>query len=389
MGYNRKIVRVYQVIKYICALLISRFYRNENIWILAERGTDARDNAYWLFLYLKNNSNDVSSYYVISNDSPDIVRLKNYSDSLVEYGTFRHYLLYCRAKALISTHIYGFAPVPSLFIKLDKYFKINKRKITVMLQHGVTKDNIPSLHFSNTKLNLMICGAKPEYDFMKANYGYPEDNLQYLGFCRFDNLQREQNPERIILLMPTWRQWLSKDNIVNSQYIHKYIELLSNKDLITILNSTGYKLYFYPHHEVQPYLDLFNKHHYADSVIIADKFQYDVQTLLQRSSLLITDYSSVFFDFAYMKKPIIFYQFDKEKYRNNHYSEGYFDYDNSFGPVVSTINDLTEQVKQLIEFDCALDSKYSVKVDEYFPLSDKENCVRTYNCIMSKLLVDN
>ena len=58
------------------------------------------------------------------------------------------------------------------------------------------------------------------------------------------------------------------------------------------------------------------------------------QKCLLKSSLLITDYSSVFFDFGYLKKPIIYTHLDYIEYRNFNYKKGYFDYiKNGFGPI--------------------------------------------------------
>ena len=57
--------------------------------------------------------------------------------------------------------------------------------------------------------------------------------------------------------------------------------------------------------------------------VIADFDNYDVQQLLIDSRLLITDYSSVAFDFAYMKKKTIYCQFDLEKYRSEQYGIGF------------------------------------------------------------------
>ena len=48
------------------------------------------------------------------------------------------------------------------------------------------------------------------------------------------------------------------------------------------------------------------------------------------------DYSSIAFDFAYMKKPLIYYQFDQDKYYTNHFAKGYFDCErDGFGPQMS------------------------------------------------------
>ena len=42
--------------------------------------------------------------------------------------------------------------------------------------------------------------------------------------------------------------------------------------------------------------------------------------------MLITDYSSIFFDFGYLNKPVIYSHFDYNEYRANHFRKGYFDY---------------------------------------------------------------
>jgi hypothetical protein len=351
---------------------------------LAERGTDARDNSYWLFNYLLNSAPEIKPFYAITKDSPDRVRLKTYEENIVEYGSFRHYITYCRAKTLFSTHVFGYSPDPSLFIKLDKIFHINKGKYTVMLQHGITKDYIPFLDYSNTNANLFVCGAKPEFDYLKSIFTYPDDNIQYLGFCRFDGLPIKQSTEKYILVMPTWRTWLNKSNIESSLYINSYKELLSDSRLISLLNEYSYKLIFYPHHEVQPYISLFDVVKHNDNVIIADKYHYDVQDLLIKSSVLITDYSSVFFDFAYMRKPVIYYQFDNDEYRTEHYATGYFKYEDSFGPLTVDLDTLIEQLSVLLKRGCILEPAYEKKIAEYFPITDSNNCERTYLFVCSR-----
>ena len=51
------------------------------------------------------------------------------------------------------------------------------------------------------------------------------------------------------------------------------------------------------------------------------------QKTLLKASLLVTDYSSIFFDFAYLRKPVIYAHFDYEEYRMNYYPKGYFNYE--------------------------------------------------------------
>ena len=93
--------------------------------------------------------------------------------------------------------------------------------------------------------------------------------------------------------------------------------------------------------------------------------------------ILITDYSSVAFDFAYMKKPIIYYQFDSDKYYNNHYPRGYFKYNkDGFGNVVYSQNNLTKKIEDVLMY--GLNKVYNDNIDRFFEKNDLSNSYRIY-----------
>ena len=96
---------------------------------------------------------------------------------------------------------------------------------------------------------------------------------------------------------------------------------------------------------------------------------------------MITDYSSVFFDFGYLRKPVIYFQYDKEEFFSGQlYNEGYFDYENmGFGPVCYNLNDLIENIINVIEKDCKNDDKYLNRIDNFFKFHDDKNCERVLN----------
>ena len=99
--------------------------------------------------------------------------------------------------------------------------------------------------------------------------------------------------------------------------------------------------------------------------------------------MLITDFSSIFFDFAYMKKPEAFFQFDEEKYRGGHYEEGYFKYrEDAFGPVLSTVEEVLRFIEERLSKECCMEDIYKKKVDTFFAYNDQNNCERTYNTII-------
>ena len=124
-------------------------------------------------------------------------------------------------------------------------------------------------------------------------------------------------------------------------------------------------------------------------MIVADSAHYDLQELLRNGSLMITDYSSVSMDFAYMKKPVIYYQFDQEKFRKYQYKQGYFSYEeNGFGPVLSREDDVVDAVISYCESGFVPEEQYLQRHQEFFPLYDADNCRRNYEAIRDILKME-
>ncbi|MCY9412208.1 CDP-glycerol glycerophosphotransferase family protein, partial [Bacillus haynesii] len=86
----------------------------------------------------------------------------------------------------------------------------------------------------------------------------------------------------------------------------------------------------------------------------------------------------VMFDFAYEKKPVIYFQFEK-----NHYSPGYFDYyTHGFGSVCKEYEELVQKIIFYLETDCIMEDPYKTKVEEFYAFTDNQNCKRVYKKIL-------
>lgn len=358
-------------------------FGNKRVWIICERGDDARDNGYWMFKYLSTEHSYVNQYYLIDKKSVDYKKIKNLG-KVVKYKSFKHWLLYCAAEVRMTTHLAAFAP--GNFI--GEYFKHHKQKgINVFLQHGITHNEFPSNYFDHNGSDLFICGAKPEFNHISKNCGYPLNNVVYTGFARFDGLHDIQVKKQI-LIMPSWRNYLgdvSKDEFQKSNYYKNWNAVLANKDLIDYCRTNSIRVVFYPHYEMQKFIDcFFNLEN--DVISIADFDNYDVQTLLKESALLITDYSSILFDFAYMRKPQILFQFDIDDFYGKHYQHSYFNHKrDGFGDVVFNSDELIEKVKSF-GYEFKLDDSYLSKITAFFPVFDDLNCERIYQEIVRKFI---
>ena len=370
-------------VKYSAAIVISPFVRKmdkyKDLWLIAERGVDARDNGYYLFKYISANQSSINIAYVISKDSPDRARVEKLG-RVIDYGSFEHFISLALSKVKISTHIMGYTPYIDFFVRADKMGLVRGRKI--FLQHGIIKDNLTYLYNSNVNIDLFVTSAKPEYEYVRDNYGYKEGVVQLLGLCRYDDLYKIEKPSKKILIMPTWRYSLRKADrkqFEESEYFEKYTSLLKSKSLNALLTKYNHEVLFYPHMELQRFVDSFEG---TDRVKIISFRDSTVQELLINSDVLITDFSSVFFDYAYMEKPMIFYQFDEESFRKQHYGEGYFSYRrDAFGAVVKSEEETVAELEKILINGSRPEQKYLDRINGFFTMRDENNCARNFKAI--------
>ena len=354
-------------------------YNKKYPWIISERGDDARDNGYAMFKYLRFEQQYINAYYLINKKSIDYQKVESLG-KVVRYKSLKHWLLYRVAECRMSTHLAAFAPGNYI----GEWFKRHKQKgINVFLQHGITHNEFPSNYYEHNGSNLFVCGAKPEYDHISKNCHYPEGNVVYTGFSRFDDLHDFETKNQI-LIMPTWRsylQGLSKEEFKKSKYFQAWDSLLRNKELNEKLEKDGLTLIFYIHYSLQQHSDCFIN--YGSNVVIADFDHYDVQTLLKESKLLITDYSSIFFDFAYMRKPLIYYQFDYDEFYGKHYKQSYFNHEkDGFGPVAINEEQTLKEIIDIVNNGFVVEDYYKQRIDSFFLLRDTQNSKRIFDSII-------
>ena len=371
--------------------IIGQFFKikHPHLWLVCERKSEARDNGYWFFKYMREQHPDQETVYTIAKNSVDYPKVAKLG-KIIEFGSLKHWIYYFAAEKNISSQKEG-KPNAALCYLLEVYFGIRKNRI--YLKHGIIKDDQKWIYYNVSKISLMCCATDRECDYIRKKFGYPEENVQLVGLCRFDNLLTEHETKKQILVLPTWREWLGRVSsdtkkyenairIQDTEYFRTWNDFLKNEKLSEIMDKYGYTLLFYPHPSMQQYLSLFDIGE-AKNITIASGKKYDMQQLLMESSVLITDYSSIYFDFAYMQKPLIYYQFDYEKYRAGQYQEGYFSYErDGFGPVIKEETELLYTLEEILCRDCINEDIYNKKVDDFFSYKDDKNCERTYNEIL-------
>jgi len=363
----------YSIFIRLCYFALYLFWKNRRIWIFADRRLIADDNAKHLFKYALKQNDEVRKYYVLEKDSGDFADMKKISKNIVEYDSLRHKMLYLYAEKFISSH--------SGNVVTNPFHDDNQRLFSGLtsiercfLQHGITIHDVSYVlrKYRQNFYLVVTASDKERQSMMHPNYNYKEGIIQTLGFPRYDNLSNDDLKKQI-LFMPTWRKSiLSKEDLLNSSYFKRINDFFNNEKIMKLLDENGYKIMFKPHFELLEYCHLFDM---PDTVVLSTEESY--QELFNKSKILITDYSSVFFDFAYLKKPVIYYREDNEVF---HYDEGYFDFESmGFGDLIYDEDELVRKIEGYLADDCRMEEKYIHRVDTFFKFTDKNNCKRVYD----------
>lgn len=384
---------ILHIFKFLAALPAALIYRRfrRNMWLFSEYGDEARDNAYWLFRYVRTEHPDEDAVYAINKNSPDFKKVESLGKT-VSYGSLMHWIYYLTAEVNISSQKGG-KPNAAVCYLLEVYGILKNTR--VLLQHGITLNDPKYLYYKNTKIRLFVCGARPEYDFVKTTFGYPEQNVVCTGMCRYDALIHSEKNGGAILVIPTWRKWIAHDSIFKhrdnnietfqkTDYYKQWNSLLNSKILHDMLQAKGLNLKFCLHRNMEKFTKCFTT--MSPNVSILSWSDLDVYKAILHSPLLITDYSSISIDFAYTGKCLIYYQFDQAAFHAKHLGDGYFDYGHDgFGPVCYAENHLLNEISFCIEKGFCRSELYNKRVQNFFAYIDGDNCKRNYSAIKEML----
>lgn len=376
---------IYGIKKYKKIFLL-RFVKRENKYFLFnDRLNVVDDNSFALFEYINKNQKQFAKkcYFVLSKDSKDVEKVKKVGKVLY-YGTLKHKIKYIKCNVVSSSHTSYFDPVynPFNLEEMDMYKDILTKKL-LFTQHGIIMNGVHCyLSRERTGVDRIVASTYGEYDsLLGSEYMYEKEMVIKTGLARFDKLENKK--DKMIFISPTWRaDLIDVEDIKKTEYYKKYERLFNNKDLLNCIEKNDYKIVFLLHPNFLKYKsDFLLLKRDRIKIVTADEIKYN--SLFNSCSFLITDYSSIHYDVAYLKKPIIYYQDDKAEFFGKHYKKGYFSYENDgFGDVIEDGQKLVLKIISYIENDCKIEEKYLKKIKDTFFYLDKNNSRRVYEEIL-------
>lgn len=345
------------------------------IWLISDRPESAGDNGEALFAYIRKHFRKVSAWFVLSPSSEDYARLRRIGP-VAAYRGYLHKLLTLACDCqLISA---GTRDSENPFFKGNApYSDMMARQKYVFLQHGVLRYDLSSWGNRYVKNFCAFITSSPieKKSVVDGDYFYREDQVWDTGLARYDLLYHDER--RIVTVMPTWRKYLvdSPDAFEGSHFFKAWIAVLQDPRLHAALEKHGYTLQLVMHPNMRAFAHCFSP---LDKVTIADpKMAY--RDIVAQSDLLITDFSSIIFDFAYLEKPVLSYQFDYEDYFSGSHTmtPGSFDEEqDGIGEVCTDHDALIDAVLRLLDRGCRLDDKYAQRIERFFSHHDQSNCRR-------------
>ena len=366
------------------------YFKDKNIWIMYDKFYKAGDNGEYFYKYCLNKHNpQISPYYVVNKKYPDAYRLKKEGLKPIYYGSLKHILLFLNSSIIATTH----ANIP-VFSGLTpagfKYVRDLLNADIVCIQHGLTVQNLAhNLNRQYDNLKRYYIASKYEKENLEQSmYGYYDKTiLRLTGVPRYDGLKNEAKKQ--ILLIPTWRSYISMPSSIgntrpysttfkDSIYFKVINSLINNSELISIAEKYNYKILYVLHPTITSQMDDFDKNSVVD---IYSPLDINYEKVFRESSLMITDYSGVQFDFAYMRKPVIYYH---PVELPPHYSDSGFNYKRlGFGEICINEHELISTIKNYIQNECKLNTTYKQHIEDFFQFSDHNNCKRIYEDLIA------
>lgn len=325
-------------------------------------GTRYADSVRAIYEELISDERYRSFYFVWAFRNPEDYKflLANHHTILVRKGTREYMRYYASCRYWINN------------ITVADYLKPTKNQIYIETWHGtplkrlgcdIEVDSDPRQTLSHMHRRYLAKGKKVSWfpspsdyysDKLASAFGLKENRKSSFvttGYPRNDRLfhyseediqeirKRLQIPDDtiVILYTPTWRDSSVDEN--------GRFALPAGMDITALMDELGedYILLFRAHHQIRSQMNL------TDCPQVIDVSDVDdPNDLYIVSDLMITDYSSTMFDFANLKRPMIFHMFDRTEYED-HIRGFYLSLDELPGPVTSTTKELAEAVVSLTD----------------------------------------
>lgn len=355
--YNKSIYKIYFYILSFCINVLKLFVKPDDKLILFNSfaGRKYDDSPKVIFEHMRNDERFKDYRFVWAFHNPE--KHEVVGTEKIKTDNLDYFVTALKARVWITNSSVS----RGLDFKGKNTFFFNTWHGTAMKKMGTDIDSGNQSFRSKGKSKIDIMMSQSEYDtniFSRA-FGLPKEQFLEVGLPRNDiyvsysedyrneirNKLGVNSDKKLILYCPTFREYERDENngcvMIPPMDLRKWEEELKNE----------YVLLFRAHYEVAKVMDI------TDNDFVRNVTDYpDLSELMIVSDLLLSDYSSVFFDYSIMDKPMLHFTYDYEKYasmRGMYFDiRDYVKGSNSEDKLISLIKNLDEDdaIKDTVEF---------------------------------------
>jgi CDP-glycerol glycerophosphotransferase (TagB/SpsB family) len=365
--------------------------KRKPIWMYLDKIYKGGDSAEYLFRYASAQGKDIRHYYLIDKKTSDYKRLKKDGYKPLVRGSIKHRLVFLMADMMVISNSTVFA-FNNYGLPNSSYIRDLVDFHVCCVQHGMSVQKIAvAQNRLRDNTRLYFCASeyeiknlsKPVYDYV----GY--DALKLTGVPRYDGLKNDDKKQ--IMISPTWRMQAAvpvrtsegeqrdyNPLFKESTYFKVFNALINDPRLIEAAKKYGYRIKYVLHPIVSSQAGDFDKNDYVDIIPAVGDMSYE--RMFCESSLMVTDFSGIQFDFAYMRKPLVYLH---HKDIPQHYEEGTFFYDTmAFGEICHDNDELIDVLCEYMKNGCVMKEEYVKRADDFFYYNDHNNCKRIYDVMI-------
>ena len=338
---------------YVITKALAKKRRNNTRILVAGSGNGLYENNVAVMVdYIKSECPELYKIYFVTEHSLTIPGVK-----LIRIGSYRSYLVALRADVIMfDTCNSDVAP------------GIQRRLagLKVNVNHGFEGlKMLPRDYFNYVSADIHCSASKFEADIKISKMGCPKESVYVTGYPRFDRLHHDLDSKSFeesnnILCFFTWRDWNVNIHTDINEYISVYDAIMTS-EISDLLGSRV--MYVKPHMKISTLItSQFN------NIVVLSEDENLTEIIAQCGSL-ITDYSSVTWDFLYNGRPVFFFCYDYSRYSKD---QGLFiDYEASFGSNFTGDTLSCNRLKKFIK-----SPKLNFDASKYFDWKDGRSCQR-------------
>jgi len=373
----------------------NKYLYNKTDYLLADFPGDFQslDDAYPVFQKLINLKKN-AYYMTINKQILENVNIKiNLNNHIIKgnmiNGDFleKYFTLFLKLKAVISgAEYFSFS---NLFYYIDYITFIS-------LTHGINyfKAYLYKTYYGYNIYNKLVISTSEKIISLATQNGWKQNDLIKICLPKWDKIdefrkKRFKSKNKSIFFFFTWRslkQGITEEIVLKSDYFQNILGLINDKNLVEALNKNGITLYFCLHH-------MFNI--YKDKIVFGSnniKFieQNEIFNCIIKANMIVTDFSSVIFEFIYQQKPYVMFIPDSEDLEvNNLYNseyiklikdlkDGLIDFRNKFFSINQVVNKIKYYIDNSFKVEESLNKFY-----ESFNLTCENNTIKFINYLES------